>query len=334
MSKQRPLRSAVQAARRSAAWTHRSGGAVVRCSGSDRIDFLHRMTTNDLTKLVPDHGIQTVIVNEKARIIDVVMVLQGNDEAMLFGSQGTSTQITSWLKKYVITDDVRFADQSSQNGCIEIMGPRSAEVVEGMFSIDCSKWSLGQWARIDVDGQSATIVRMPSPCEVSYWIVAENPTIDVFREVLTANAASIPMLELDDYEYLRVLSGMGAYDHELSEAYNPLEAGLLHLTSFTKGCYIGQEVIARLDSYNKVKQRIMVIVSQTEMHEGDVVMRDATPVGVITTVALSCDSSASLALAYVRGEHAVSESSIQVASGDIVIEATQYLPPYVDPSCQ
>jgi folate-binding protein YgfZ len=292
------------------------------------------MTTNDLTKLVPDHGIQTVIVNEKARIIDVVMVLQGNDEAMLLGSQGTSTQITSWLKKYVITDDVRFADQSSQNGCIEIMGPRSAEVVEGMFSIDCSKWSLGQWARIDVDGQSATIVRMPSPCEVSYWIVAENPTIDVFREVLTANAASIPMLELDDYEYLRVLSGMGAYDHELSEAYNPLEAGLLHLTSFTKGCYIGQEVIARLDSYNKVKQRIMVIVSQTEMHEGDVVMRDATPVGVITTVALSCDSSASLALAYVRGEHAVSESSIQVASGDIVIEATQYLPPYVDPSCQ
>jgi folate-binding protein YgfZ len=292
------------------------------------------MTTNDLTKLVPDHGIQTVIVNEKARIIDVVMVLQGNDEAMHLGSQGTSTQITSWLKKYVITDDVRFADQSSQNGCIEIMGPRSAEVVEGMFSIDCSKWSLGQWARIDVDGQSATIVRMPSPCEVSYWIVAENPTIDVFREVLTANAASIPMLELDDYEYLRVLSGMGAYDHELSEAYNPLEAGLLHLTSFTKGCYIGQEVIARLDSYNKVKQRIMVIVSQTEMHEGDVVMRDATPVGVITTVALSCDSSASLALAYVRGEHAVSESSIQVASGDIVIEATQYLPPYVDPSCQ
>lgn len=334
MSKQGPSRSAVQAARRSAAWTYRSGGAVVRCSGSDRIDFLHRMTTNDLTKLVPDHGIQTVIVNEKARIIDVVMVLQGHDEALLLGSQGTSTQLTTWLKKYVITDDVRFADLSSQHACIEIMGPRSAEVIEGMFSIDCSKWSLGQWARIDVDGQSATIVRMPSPCEVSYWIVAENPTIDVFREILTANAASIPMLELDDYEYLRVLSGMGAYDHELSEAYNPLEAGLLHLTSFTKGCYIGQEVIARLDSYNKVKQRIMTIVASTELHEGDVVMRDATHVGVITTVTRSCDSSASLALAYVRGEHAVSESSIQIASGDVLIEAMQYLPPYVDASCQ
>jgi len=334
VSKQEPSRSAVQAARRSAAWTYRSGGAVVRCSGSDRIDFLHRMTTNDLTKLVPDHGIQTVIVNEKARIIDVVMVLQGNDEALLLGSQGTSTQITTWLKKYVITDDVRFADLSSQHACIEIMGPRSAEVVEGMFSIDCSKWLLGQWARIDVDGRVATVVRMPSSCEVSYWIVAEIPTLDVFREVLTANAASIPMLELDDYEYLRVLSGMGAYDHELSEAYNPLEAGLLHLTSFTKGCYIGQEVIARLDSYNKVKQRIMTLVANTELHEGDVVMRDATPVGVITTVTRSCDSSASLALAYVRGEHAVSESSIQIASGDVLIEAMQYLPPYVDASCQ
>lgn len=292
------------------------------------------MTTNDLTKVLPDHGIQTVIVNEKARIIDVVMVLQGTNDCLLLGSVGTSGHVMPWLKKYVITDDVRFADVSAQHECIEIVGPRSAEVVEGMFAVSCSTWSLGQWMQIDLQGSPAIIVRMPSSCEMSYWIVAGPSTIATLCEVLLDNADTIPRLDSVDVEYLRVLAGMAAIDHELSEAYNPLEAGLLHLTSFTKGCYVGQEVIARLDSYNKVKQRIMALVSTQQIHEGDVVLRDATPVGVVTTVTKACDGASFIALAYVRGEHAVSESSIHIASDGTEIEAMQYLPPYLDSSCQ
>lgn len=334
VTEQLPTRSSCIAAQRSAAWTYSEGGAVIRCSGSDRIDLLHRMTTNDLTKLLPDHGIQTVIVNEKARILDVVMVMQADEYAYLLGSSGMSSSVITWLKKYIITDDVRLQDLTEQHACIEIMGPRSAEIVEGLMSVDCGRWSLGQWTSIELDGQQVKVVRMPSSCELSFWIVGDREALAHIAAVLRENATDIPELDAVDVAYLRILSGMGAHDHEWSEAYNPLEAGLLHLTSFTKGCYIGQEVIARLDSYNKVKQRIMGIVAAQEVHEGDVLQIDSSPVGVITSVTRSCDGASWLALGYVRGEHAVTNSPIGVRSGDVAFEATQYLPPLQDASCQ
>ncbi len=287
-----------------------------------------------MTKLLPGHGIQTVIVNEKARIIDVVMVLQSTDEAVLLGSSGTSSSVVSWLKKYVITDDVRFTDLTASHRTIEIMGPRSAEVVEGLLAVDCSRWSLGQWARVVVDDQDVVVVRMPSACEVSFMLVAAPLALEVVAESLRSTPHLVPELTPTEAQYLRVLSGLGANDHEWSGAYNPLEAGLLHLTSFTKGCYIGQEVIARLDSYNKVKQRIMGITAQTQLHEGDVIMVNEQPVGVVTTVVSSCDGRSWLALGYIRGEHAVSNTPVVIQSGDDAIPAMQYLPPLKDPSCQ
>lgn len=292
------------------------------------------MTTNDLTKLLPDHGIQTVVINEKARILDVVMVMQADDYAYLLGSHGTSSSIIAWLKKYIITDDVRLQDLTEQHACIEIMGPRSSEIVAGLISLDCSRWSLGQWASFELDGHQVKIVRMPSSCEMSFWIIGDRLALANIAGALREHAGDIPELNTIDVAYLRVLSGMGAHDHEWSEAYNPLEAGLLHLTSFTKGCYIGQEVIARLDSYNKVKQRIMGIVATQEVHEGDVLLIDSTPVGVVTSVTRSCDGASWLALAYVRGEHAVTNTPITVQSDDVSFTATQYLPPLQDVSCQ
>lgn len=334
MAKQQlPSQANSAAARTSAAWLYRRGTTVIRCTGSDRIDFLHRMTTNDLTKLQPDHGIQTVVVNEKARIIDVLSVLQGQDEAFLLGSAGTAATVIPWLRKYIITDDVKLTDVTSQFECIEVLGPQSSEVVQGLLSIDCSRWSLGQWVCVNVDDTSVIVVRVPSSCELSYLLIAERSTLSTIATALATPQNHVPELIATDAEYLRVLSGMGAFDHEWSEAYNPLEAGLLHLTSFTKGCYIGQEVIARLDSYNKVKQRIMGLMTTSEISEGDVIMVDDKPVGVVTTVTPACDGTHWLALGYVRGEHAISNTPVKLQSQGAILTAVQHLPPLVDPSC-
>ncbi len=286
-----------------------------------------------MTKVLPDHGIQTVVVNEKARIIDVITVLHGDEHSLLLGSPGTASHLISWLKKYVITDDVKLSDQSAHSECVELMGPRSAEVVQGLLSIDCGRWTLGQWSSVELGESSVVVVRMPSTCELSYWLIGDTAAIEMIATSLRQHSDQVPELTVADVTYLRVRSGMGACDHEWSEAYNPLEAGLLHLTSFTKGCYIGQEVIARLDSYNKVKQRIMGIVSPAILHEGDVVLVDDKPVGVLTTVSPSCTGKQWFALGYVRGEHAVDSTPVAIECEGTRQHAMQFLPPLVDPSC-
>ncbi|MBU3679812.1 MAG: hypothetical protein FGM32_09440 [Candidatus Kapabacteria bacterium] len=323
------------AARRQAAWIDRAGLTAIQLTGADRIDLLHRLTTNDLRNLQPGNGRQTVLLTDKARIIDVVTLLHDDDSTLLIGSPNAGSDIVPWVRKYVIMDDVRLKDISVSIDAIEIAGPRAADIVEQLLQSPVSTFSIAKWIRVVLgDGQILTIVRLPSASEVSYWIIGDKQAISGVRNHLTSLAEELPQLSANDAEYLRVLAGMGMRGHEWTQAYNPLEAGLLHLTSFAKGCYIGQEVVARLDSYNKVKQRIMGLVSQRPVAELDAITADGNPIGVVTSVVKSCDDSIWFALAYVRGEHAHPGSAITVIHDGIAITAELVLPPMIDPSCQ
>ena len=221
-------------------------------------------------------------------------------------------------------DDVRVIDRSADVEMIEIMGPRSPEVVQQLTGLDVAGLAKTDWMLAE---SGAIIVRMPSSCEVSYWIIGSKEIIEDVVNTLKEQGDALPELNADEDEYLRVTAGMGRLGHEWSEAYNPLEAGLLHLTSFTKGCYIGQEVVARLDSYNKVKQRVMALVGPHALAQGDEVVADDKVVGAVTSVVRSLEGTRTIALAYVRGEHANEGTSIGVRHGGATITVDIHLPP-------
>ncbi|MCX6139948.1 MAG: hypothetical protein NTX15_03830 [Candidatus Kapabacteria bacterium] len=325
---------AIRSAQTSSAWIDRKGWSWIEMSGADRIDLLHRLTTNDLSRLSPGKGIQTVLLTDKARIIDVLTVMQGTESAHLLGSPGMTDQTIRWLRKYVIMDDVRLQDRSSEVSMVEICGPRSADVVAELLGLDVSSAAIGQWTSCTYGSGEIIVVRLPSIAEVSYWLIGPQHCVDLLREDLSANQETIPHLSEEEVEYLRVCAGMGAIGHEWSEAYNPLEAGLLHLTSFTKGCYIGQEVVARLDSYNKVKQRIMGVVSSAPLEQGNLVVDNDVTIGVVTSSVRSLDGSLTLALAYVRGEHAHPHTPIAIVTPQGTVVAEQMLAPLKDATCQ
>lgn len=320
----------VAACRTTAAWIVRDGSTVIQLSGTDRIDLLHRLTTNDMRALEPGMGRQTVLLTEKARMIDVVTLLQEEHEALLIGSRGTASDVLSWIRKYVIMDDVRLRDVTQQHTMIEIMGPRAGEVVESLLDIAVKDLAMSQWLSVD---DELLVVRMPSSSELSYWLVGSEQSLQAIRDQLAVHDDQIPELDVELDEYVRVLAGMGRVGHEWTLAYNPLEAGLLHLTSFTKGCYIGQEVVARLDSYNKVKQRIMGLIAPSEVAPGDSIIADGSNVGLITSAVAGFDASQWFALGYVRGEFAHPGTSIGIEHSGTVMTAQLVLPPMNDPSC-
>ncbi len=314
-----------------AAWVVRDGCTVIQLSGADRVDLMHRLTTNDMRALGPGMGRQTVLLTEKARMIDVVTVLQDAEEALILGSNGTASDVLSWIRKYVIMDDVRLRDVTTQHAMIEILGPRAAEVVGSLLGINVKDLAMSQWRTVD-DG--LLVVRMPSASELSFWLVGSDEHISAVKEQLALHDDQVPELDPGIDEYLRILAGMGRIGHEWTLSYNPLEAGLLHLTSFTKGCYIGQEVVARLDSYNKVKQRIMGLIAPSELNPGDAIIADGNAVGVITSSVAGFDSSQWFALGYVRGEFAHPGTSIGIEHSGKVMTADLVLPPMTDPSCR
>ncbi len=298
-------RTVIDAARSSAAWRDAGKQGVVTASGKDRLDLLHRLTTNDLTHVPVGHGKQTVLLTEKARIIDVLTVLQDSDHALLLTSPAMADVVVRWLRKYIIMDDVRVHDSSERWHRVDVIGPYSASVVSELFHIDASAWSLCQWERTPAPSP-LTIVRIPSVTELAYAVIGEQSAVS---EVVTTMREALPELQPTDHEFLRICAGMPASKSELSEEYNPLEANLLHLTSFTKGCYIGQEVVARLDSYNKVKQRIVGITASSLL-SGESLTADGERVGLVTSVSADCTGSAMCGLAYLRTSHAIPGSTV------------------------
>lgn len=313
-----------------AMWINRTGWTWIPMRGTDRVDLLNRLSTNDLTQLATGKGLQTVLTTDKARIIDVLTVLNDTDRSMVVASPGMGGQIMRWLRTYTITDDVRTVDATSLTSMVEITGARAADVVHALTGTDVTKFTIGQWTETSISEQELYVFRMPPTVELSYWI-AGNP--DGIRTIVTAiqsiEGLEEPLTE-SDVEYLRVMGGVGAIGHEWTDGYNPLEAGLLHLTSFTKGCYIGQEIIARLDSYNKVKQRILGFQSETELHVRDEIVVGDVVVGALTTVTRGRTSANWYALGYIRGEHAHPGSTVVIRGTDGVATAEIRLLPMVE----
>lgn len=278
--------------------------------GADRLDFLQRLTTNELTSLKPGNGKYTVVLTEKARVIDVVGVCHGEQETMLLCSAGNAGRVRSWLRNYVIMDDVQFTDRSNDVVAVEWLGPQAPQAIKAILGIDVATLPLCGWVEHSVQDQHCRTMRVTAMCELAYITIVPASIAAAFDDV------DLPTLADNEYQYLRVMHGMGALGAEWTEAYNPLEAGLLHMVSFSKGCYIGQEVVARLDTYNKVKQRIVGIVAPAAIAPADVVLIEGQDVGRITSVVPGIHTASWYALGYVRHEHALADTSITVRTGD------------------
>ena len=134
----------------------------------------------------------------------------------------------------------------------------------------------------------------------AFNLIASSEDTQPLREAVT-EAGACPAGR-DALELARIGQGVPAFGSELSETYNPLEAGLQHMVNYTKGCYIGQEVIARLTTYDKVQKRLVRLVwpSDAEVDAGGKLMVDGRQAGVVTSAIRDPRTGTGLGLGYVR----------------------------------
>jgi folate-binding protein YgfZ len=217
-----------------------TGRAAILLIGQDGQDLLQRLSTNDLSPLKEGGHVQTILTNEKGRIIDVLSVMKLEARKLLLVGQAAGAQnLLQWLNKFIIMEDAR----------TELASSLYAHVL--IFDIDALAGGLKMG--IDLDG-------MWSYFEDWGGTKLQHILADVARgnEVIERlSRAGFSAAQHRDFDEFRIKNGIPGSPSELSDNYNPLEANLAHLVSWTKGCYIGQEVIARLDTYKKVQRRLM-----------------------------------------------------------------------------
>ena len=220
-----------------------SGRVVLSMVGADSLDFLQRISTNNLALLKPGETAQTILTNEKGRIIDIVGVACLNEgRFLLVGQSRASGQLMSWIEKYIIMEDIKIGDLTSLFTQFLIFG-------KNVLSQEA--YALG------LHPKSIAYEETWGISKLWHVLIPREAEQDVRQRLLERGFCSMTDEAFEEY---RILQGVPIVPNELSVLYNPLEANISSLVSWTKGCYIGQEVIARLDTYKKVQRNLVRMV--------------------------------------------------------------------------
>ena len=283
------------AATRGAALFDASGRGRILFTGPDHLDFLHRMSTSRIFGSSVGDGLETVFCDSRGRILQVACLGRTADEETT-GFVEDAPPLLAWLERYHFSERMEQTDISAATGQLELVGPgceaalRSALAanlgvpVGACFHLAGRLWGM----RTQVFGRLS--LRLWGPLG----------EVDLSRRQLLA--AGVAQLDLHLWEVLRVEWGQPAAGRELTRDHNPWEAGLGDAVDMDKGCYIGQEVVARLDTYRKVKQRLVGLRLPARVRPGARVKSEGRNVGIVTSAA-SSPRLGPLALAYVRTAH-------------------------------
>lgn len=230
--------------------------------GRDRIDLIHRMSTNDLRNMALNEGRATVLTTAIGRMVDRILVINLAERALILGSPGTGEVVRKWLNGYVFyNDEVTFTNAAELLGQFQLFGLQAAAVAEALAP---GAAALKLYEVLERDG---LIVGRGDPLSgESFFVLGEPPVVTLAREA-AVGVGAVPV-NRDVYKVVRVESGLPEYGHEMGEAYIPLEVGLWDDISFSKGCYIGQEIIARMESRGKLAKTLVGIQSAQPIEAG------------------------------------------------------------------
>lgn len=295
----------------------RSNWGVIKITGSDRLRYLHNQSTNDFEKLKPGEGCDTVFVTSTARTLDLATAYATEDAVIILVSPHRCQQLLAWLDKFIFPfDKVELENISQKYAVFSLIGVESNNLLSKLFVDEIPNSESGKHKTLNISDIPVLVAVGSGLVTPGYTLILKQEhSAKIWSELV--NNGGIPIGDRL-WESLRIQQGRPKSDFELTEDYNPLEAGLWQTISFEKGCYIGQETIARLNTYNGVKQKLWGIkLDQPVALQTPITIEDKK-VGVLTSYTNTDKSH--YGLGYVRTKAGGEGSQVQVgeAKGKLV----------------
>lgn len=301
---------------------HLHTASIIELRGQDSADFLHRITTNGLKDFSKEQIRKTIFTTEKGRIIDVVSVLNFESHLILVGDLSNKLKVMSWINRYVISDDVKQSDANHRFNILEFSGPQADSFMTWVCGSAVSEIPVDSFKVMNVEGILFFLAKMKDERGFKkFWALTDNAhTIRLLNYVLESTGPfDFNLIGEEAYNSYRIEQGIPAAPNEISDLFNPHELNLSDLIDTKKGCYIGQEVLARLETYDKVQKKLtgLTLESSIELtNETQLVDSENQNVGVITSFVNSVKLRKPIGLAVVKKNYLSEESTIYVANGN------------------
>lgn len=281
-------------------------------TGRDSASLLQRLTTNDVLALKPNQGLQTVLTTPIGRIIDVLHVIRVGDAIWVLTSPGQGPAVYSHLKKNIFfNDQITLAPAAKSYHQIALYGTAATAFVSQLRGGDVA--TFPQWqACVFAVGDAEVIATPIAPLAGDGWRL-----LIPIDAVAACGLDGLPIMSDIALNEAQVEAGQPAYGHELSTDYIPLEAGLEQAISFNKGCYVGQEIIARMESRGRrAKQLSRVRLASLVVTPATITTVAGKDAGTVTRV-VDSPRYGIIGLAYLKTQI---ESSELLSVGEVAVQ--------------
>ncbi len=299
---------------------------LLQFTGPDRLSFLQGMLSNDLRGLKTFDGQYATILTQQGKVVADVRVLCAMNSFYLDFWEPLREKILAHLNRYLIADEVEIADRSDEYSTLSLQGPQSETLLRAVLGeAELPQRAFGH-AMIQLDGAAVCVIAASHTGELGFDLII--PTADLEKVARRISAAGGPFaphwIGAEAQEILRVEAGIPLYGVDFSEDNLLLEVGLDHAVSFSKGCYLGQEVVERIRSRGHVNKKLSGLLLETEAPAdiGSIIEANGKSAGMITSSVLSPRLNRSIALGYVSKEFWSPGTPVTVRSGARETRAT------------
>ena len=299
--------SVYQAARERAAFIDRSSRGRILVRGGDRASYLQGLFTNEIAALEAGEGCYTAYLTAQGRMIADLWVYELGDLMLLDVPGEVKDTIAAKLDQFIFTEDVQLGDVTATFSQIAIVGPHASAILGTWLEHGDRLEGLREHGnfRDRIDDHPIIVTRVTDTGEPGFDVYIEQEHAPEMRQRLTS--ASVPEVDHGAAEALRIEGGIPAFHVDMDEDTIPLEAGIeSRAISFTKGCYVGQEVIIRVlhRGHGRVARRLVGVAIDGDHvpDRGMPITSGGRDIGRVTSAVRSPAVGRPIALAYVRRE--------------------------------
>lgn len=275
---------------------------VLRVAGPERTAYLQSMLSNEVKDLRPGDGNHTTLLTPQGRLLGDMGLLCGGDEVRLLCEPLARQPVFELLAKYGVLSDVEVEDVSAEYAQLAVLGPQAVAALGRAGLAGVSAWPSEPWRWVAARWrkQPVTVVRSRLAEAGGFELLLPRQLgVDLWTAL---GAAGVMALGFEALNLLRLEAGVPLFGIDFDHTHLPVEANLLDAISYTKGCYVGQEVLARLRARGHVSRRLsgLVLEGDSAPPAGATVLHAGENVGEVTSGVFSPKLGKPIALAYVR----------------------------------
>lgn len=275
----------------------------IRVTGSEAVKFLNGLITNDMNAVVENQWLPAVFPNVQGRLIGAVRIVRERDSGFLIDTENAShAAILKTISRFTLAGDFHVSDVTGETALLTVQGRRAGEIVS------------------EVLGNTDFSIPASHTAEVGFDLLIDaDDRARVTERLIAAGAQAVSP---DTFETLRIEAGIAHHGIDMDETNVVLETNLEDAISYTKGCYLGQEIIVRIKHRGHVAKKLTGLKFDAPVEAGATVQSsEGKDIGRVTSVTFSPKLESTIALGYVRYEYLPAGTTVKV--GDVAGTVTE-----------